>query len=865
MGRKKRKPEQDQEQQYKQHKGNNQGRQHSKMFYNSNSRRSWSNDPNYLPSITNMTTTNNYENKSHATSATTTTTTGNAIATTSYDNMQRRNSNNQNNNKRYPQKYNLGCNNGNGNLAGAGAGGAATAADIMTTNGTNGAYKNPSSRKSRYNKRQQQQDQQQKRSADTKSTSQPASWLKTNFGHHFVTSSSVTSSSCIEEKFLVTHNPGHRNSTSSEVTTSSEDLDSSREHLNRSKADGGTANHSTNNNANNNKKSRAKRQSKPPAKPGKNPQQQQQQTQQVNKSKATGATGAGSGNGNGNKWRQVNNQQQPQQQQPQQQQHKQRSHQQKKKNGNNLANKSLHQMNSSSSSGNSSCSSSALSSPTNSPGKPGKQQQLQHLHHHHQMQLHQHQQQQQQSLLDWPEFAASNLNFHVPPLQQFEQMEMEMNDAHALVMQQLRRHIIGHHLLRVYGFPVESVVHEGAIEIFKCLPPHVGMNHHVELAATKQLPVTVINCHDGLTTTTTTTAAATGPGMMSMDNGASSSSFSTSLSSDSGNSSPRNLDSENSSAGEWSGSECTGDLELDFCTSDVTSSSSSSFSGGEEVEEEDVSEEDQQQAGTTSLAKQCTRCAHHFLVDEQTGEYITQEECCYHEGKYQHYAGRWSCCQMATELAMGCCQNDYHVWAGSVVGVNGPYHDFVRTTHRSHHGSAMSDSLDNPSVYALDCEMSYTARGLDVTKVSLVALNGQLIYEQFVQPDCPIVDFNTRYSGITEQDLLEAKSLAQVQRDLLEIISADTILIGHGLDNDLRALRIVHNTLIDTSITFPHASGFPYRRALRHLTKMHLKREIQCGDGTTGHSSFEDSRACMELMLWRVRRELLDPNWSWED
>ncbi|EDW75244.2 uncharacterized protein Dwil_GK20067 [Drosophila willistoni] len=626
----------------------------------------------------------------------------------------------------------------------------------MTTNGTNGAYKNPSSRKSRYNKRQQQQDQQQKRSADTKSTSQPASWLKTNFGHHFVTSSSVTSSSCIEEKFLVTHNPGHRNSTSSEVTTSSEDLDSSREHLNRSKADGGTANHSTNNNANNNKKSRAKRQSKPPAKPGKNPQQQQQQTQQ-------------------------------------------------------------------------------------------------------------HQQQQQQSLLDWPEFAASNLNFHVPPLQQFEQMEMEMNDAHALVMQQLRRHIIGHHLLRVYGFPVESVVHEGAIEIFKCLPPHVGMNHHVELAATKQLPVTVINCHDGLTTTTTTTAAATGPGMMSMDNGASSSSFSTSLSSDSGNSSPRNLDSENSSAGEWSGSECTGDLELDFCTSDVTSSSSSSFSGGEEVEEEDVSEEDQQQAGTTSLAKQCTRCAHHFLVDEQTGEYITQEECCYHEGKYQHYAGRWSCCQMATELAMGCCQNDYHVWAGSVVGVNGPYHDFVRTTHRSHHGSAMSDSLDNPSVYALDCEMSYTARGLDVTKVSLVALNGQLIYEQFVQPDCPIVDFNTRYSGITEQDLLEAKSLAQVQRDLLEIISADTILIGHGLDNDLRALRIVHNTLIDTSITFPHASGFPYRRALRHLTKMHLKREIQCGDGTTGHSSFEDSRACMELMLWRVRRELLDPNWSWED
>ncbi|XP_068159022.1 uncharacterized protein prage isoform X1 [Drosophila tropicalis] len=840
MGRNKRKPEQDTQQQYKQHKGNYQGRQSSKMFYNSNARRSWSSDPNSLPSIANMMTTINYESKPHATSSpavATTTTNGNAIAiaTTSYDNMQRRNSNNQNsnsnNNKRYPQKYNMGSNNGNGNLAGA----AATAADIMTTNGPNGGYKNQSSRKNRYNKRQQQ-DQQQKRSGETKSTSQPTSWLKTNFGHHFVTA--VTSSSCIEEKFIVTHNPGHRNSTSSEVTTSSEDLDSSREHLNRSKADAGAANH--NNNGGNNKKSRAKRQSKPPAKLGKNQQQQQQQTQQestkVNKSKATGATVSGSGNGNGNKWRQ--------QQQPQQQpQHKQHSHQQKKKNGNSLANKS-HQM-CSSSSGNSSCSSSALSSPTNSPGKPGQQQQLQ----HHQLQL-QHQQQ-QQSLLDWPVFAAGNLNFHVPPLRQLEQMEMEMNDAHALVMQQLRRHIIGHHLLRVYGFPVESVVHDGAIEIFKCLPPHVGINHLVE--ATKQLPVTVINCHDGLTTTAAAAAATTTSPGMNMDNGASTllaAPFSTSLSSDSGNSSPRNLDSENSSAGTLS-----------------SASSSTSFSGGEEVEEEVAGPEaEPQQEDVRSLAKQCTRCASHFVVDEQTGEYVTQEECCYHEGKYQHYAGRWSCCQMDTELALGCCQHDYHVWAGSVVGINGPYYDFVRTTHRSHPGSAAAaDSLANPSVYALDCEMSYTARGLDVTKVSLVALNGQLIYEQFVQPDCPIVDFNTRYSGITEKDLVEAKSLAQVQRDLLELISADTILIGHGLDNDLRALRIAHNTLIDTSISFPHASGFPYRRALRHLTKMHLKREIQCGDGTTGHSSFEDSRACMELMLWRVRRELLDPNWSWED
>jgi RNA exonuclease 1 len=58
-------------------------------------------------------------------------------------------------------------------------------------------------------------------------------------------------------------------------------------------------------------------------------------------------------------------------------------------------------------------------------------------------------------------------------------------------------------------------------------------------------------------------------------------------------------------------------------------------------------------------------------------------------------------------------------------------------------------------------------------------------------------------------------------------INAHTILIGHGLENDLRALKLVHTTLIDTSIVFPHYYGLPYRRSLKSLVKSYLKREIQ--------------------------------------
>jgi len=48
-------------------------------------------------------------------------------------------------------------------------------------------------------------------------------------------------------------------------------------------------------------------------------------------------------------------------------------------------------------------------------------------------------------------------------------------------------------------------------------------------------------------------------------------------------------------------------------------------------------------------------------------------------------------------------------------------------------------------VYALDCEMCYTTVGLQLTRVSVVDLNLDPIYESLVKPSHTIVDYNTRY------------------------------------------------------------------------------------------------------------------------
>jgi RNA exonuclease 1 len=91
-------------------------------------------------------------------------------------------------------------------------------------------------------------------------------------------------------------------------------------------------------------------------------------------------------------------------------------------------------------------------------------------------------------------------------------------------------------------------------------------------------------------------------------------------------------------------------------------------------------------------------------------------------------------------------------------------------------------------VYALDCEMCYTTGGGELTRIAVISTDYKTVYETLVMSDNPILDYNTRFSGITEEDLVDVKTtLKDVQAFLLNLLSSNTILIGHGL----RALGVV--------------------------------------------------------------------------
>lgn len=89
------------------------------------------------------------------------------------------------------------------------------------------------------------------------------------------------------------------------------------------------------------------------------------------------------------------------------------------------------------------------------------------------------------------------------------------------------------------------------------------------------------------------------------------------------------------------------------------------------------------------------------------------------------------------------------------------------------------------------------------------------------------------------------------QGDFLKLVYKETVLIGHSLENDLLALKISHDVVIDTAVLYKHPRGGSHKSALKVLAKRFLTRDIQFSGN--GHDSIEDARAALELALLKIK------------
>lgn len=70
--------------------------------------------------------------------------------------------------------------------------------------------------------------------------------------------------------------------------------------------------------------------------------------------------------------------------------------------------------------------------------------------------------------------------------------------------------------------------------------------------------------------------------------------------------------------------------------------------------------------------------------------------------------------------------------------------DIVRRMANRFHPIADYIPVEEQGVYALDCEMSYTTQGLELTRVTVINEECNVVYETLVRPVHPVIDYNTR-------------------------------------------------------------------------------------------------------------------------
>lgn len=240
--------------------------------------------------------------------------------------------------------------------------------------------------------------------------------------------------------------------------------------------------------------------------------------------------------------------------------------------------------------------------------------------------------------------------------------------------------------------------------------------------------------------------------------------------------------------------------------------------------------------------RKCDHCSEPFNITKIE----EQVHCRYHERKkFFAYSGgekvaTWECCSEDLGVSQGCKSSSNHVFK-----TTDPYdkHQFIpfRETPKAIEAKQQ--------IIGLDCEMGYTTKGMEVIRVTIMDFfTSFVLLDEIVKPSGKVLDLNTKWSGVSE-----IPDLAMTLDNVFEVISGtiideNTIIIGHGLENDLNVLRLIHHNVVDTAILFPKSLTRKY--SLKDLAFQFLDRHIQGGE----HSSEEDSLAAMDIVKYHIHK-----------
>lgn len=234
----------------------------------------------------------------------------------------------------------------------------------------------------------------------------------------------------------------------------------------------------------------------------------------------------------------------------------------------------------------------------------------------------------------------------------------------------------------------------------------------------------------------------------------------------------------------------------------------------------------------------CVRCNTKF----ERSNIMEKTLCRYHDSKKQFdkttRTYQYPCCGETTAstsfLRLGCKTKKHHVFKSEAVESLSEITEFIKTWK--------VEGKEN--VLALDCEMGFTSLGYEMIRLTIVDFfTSKTLFDEIVQPIGEVIDLNTQFSGVSEIDKRSSLSYHEAMAKVVspELVNANSILVGHGLENDLNVMRIIHRRIIDTAILY---SKGKYKISLKNLAFEFLSRKIQTGE----HDSSEDAIASMDVV-----------------
>lgn len=254
----------------------------------------------------------------------------------------------------------------------------------------------------------------------------------------------------------------------------------------------------------------------------------------------------------------------------------------------------------------------------------------------------------------------------------------------------------------------------------------------------------------------------------------------------------------------------------------------------------------------------CGHCKHDFELAHIRAE----TKCTFHYGKiltstYENlklgkkiygtqYADRtYSCCKQPVGQSDGCRSLKHHVFklqsAAHLQKVKAfkTIAQLRRQFNISMDSNVQKKRADKIKAIGLDCEMCYTNLGFEMMKISVSDfLTEKPLLNSIVHPDGDlIIDLNSHVSGV-DSIPPSAMTFDELLVKLAELTDENTIIIGHGLENDLNVLRLIHPLIVDTAILLSENQVQVNRKdPLKKIAWQYLSENIQADS----HDSLEDA------------------------